>query len=40
LFGERRRLREDLLADAATAELRKLFPKMHHCPSGAPRRRR
>jgi hypothetical protein len=40
LFGERRRLQEDLLADAATAELRKLFPKMHHCPSGAPRRRR
>ncbi len=39
LFGDRRRLQEDLLADAANAELRKLFPKMHGCPSGAHRRR-
>ena len=40
LFGDRRRLQEDLLADAASAEVRKLFPKLRHCPSGAPRHRR
>ena len=39
LFGDRRRLQEDLLADAASAEVRKLFPKMRGCPSGAHRRR-
>jgi hypothetical protein len=39
LFGDRRRLQEDLLADAASAEVRKLFPKMRGCPSGADRRR-
>jgi hypothetical protein len=37
LFGDRRRLQEDLLADAARAEVRKLFPKMRGCPSGAHR---
>jgi hypothetical protein len=35
LFGDRRRLQEDLLADAAATEVRKLFPKMRRCPSGA-----
>ena len=40
LFGERRRLQEDLLADAANAEVRKLFPKARGCPSGAHRRAR
>jgi hypothetical protein len=35
LFGDRRRLQEDLLADAAATEVRKLFPKMRGCPSGA-----
>jgi hypothetical protein len=40
LFGDRRRLQEDLLADAARTEVRKLFPKVHGCPSGAPRRAR
>jgi hypothetical protein len=39
LFGDRRRLQEDLLADAATTEVRKLFPKMRGCPRGAHRRR-
>jgi len=39
LFGDRRRLQEDLLADAANTEVRKLFPKMRGCPSGAHRRR-
>jgi len=38
LFGDRRRLQEDLLGDAARAEVRKLFPKMRGCPSGAHRR--
>ena len=38
LFGDRRRLQEDLLADAANAEMRKLFPKAHGCPSRAHRR--
>jgi hypothetical protein len=38
LFGDRRRLQEDLLADAASTELRKLFPKVRGCPSGAQRR--
>ncbi|MGB9155449.1 MAG: hypothetical protein WCB20_03085, partial [Chthoniobacterales bacterium] len=32
LFGDRRRLQEDLLADAASAEVRKLFPKVPGCP--------
>jgi hypothetical protein len=40
LFGDRRRLQEDLLANAARTEVRKLFPKVHGCPSGAPRRAR
>jgi hypothetical protein len=39
LFGDRRRLQEDLLADAARAEVRKLFPKARGCPSGAQRGR-
>ena len=39
LFGDRRRLQKDLLADAARTELRKLLPKMRGCPSGAHRRR-
>ncbi|HWJ47859.1 MAG TPA: hypothetical protein VNS62_09410 [Candidatus Udaeobacter sp.] len=39
LFGDRRRLQEDLLADAANTEVRKLFPKVHGCPRGAQRRR-
>ena len=40
LFGDRRRLQEDLLADAAGKEMRKLFPKMRGgCPNSAPRRR-
>jgi|SRR6188472_588647 hypothetical protein len=34
LFADRRRLQEDLLADAARAEVRKLFPKVRGCPSG------
>jgi len=38
LFGDRRRLQEDLLADAASTEVRKLFPKLRGCPSGAQRR--
>jgi len=38
LFGDRRRLQEDLLADAASAEVRKLFPKARGCPSGSRRR--
>ena len=37
LFGDRRRLQEDLLADAANAEVRKLFPKARGCPGGAHR---
>ena len=40
LFGDRRRLQGDLLADAARAEVRKLFPKVSGCPSGAHRRAR
>jgi hypothetical protein len=40
LFGDRRRLQEDLLADAANAEVRKLFPKMRGCPRGAHRHAR
>jgi hypothetical protein len=41
LFGDRRRLQEDLLADAASTEVRKLFPKVRGgCPSGARRPRR
>ena len=40
LFGDRRRLQEDLLADAASTEVRKLFPKVRGCPSSAHRRRR
>jgi hypothetical protein len=40
LFGNRRRLQEDLLADAASAEVRKLFPKMRSCPNSSHRRRR
>jgi hypothetical protein len=40
LFGDRRRLQEDLLADAASTEVRKLFPKAHGCPGAVPRRRR
>lgn len=40
LFGDRRRLQEDLLADAARKEVRKLFPKVRGCPSGKQRRRR
>ena len=39
LFGERRRLQEDLLADAASAEVRKLLPKSRHCLRVAHRRR-
>lgn len=39
LFGDRRRLQEDLLADAASTEVRKLFPKVRGCPTGAHRRR-
>src|SRR5215813_7213736 len=40
LFGDRRRLQEDLLADAARTEVRKLLPKVRRCPSGAHQRRR
>jgi hypothetical protein len=40
LFGDRRRLQEDLLADAARAEVRKLFPNVRGCSSGAHRRTR
>lgn len=40
LFGDRRRLQEDLLADAASTEVRKLFPKVRGCRSGAHRRAR
>ena len=40
LFGDRRRLQEDLLADAANTEVRKLFPKVRGCPSGTHRRAR
>jgi len=39
LFGDRRRLQEDLLADAASTEVRKLFPNVGGCPTGAHRRR-
>ena len=39
LFGNRRRLQKDLLADAASTEVRKLFPKVRGCPSAAHRRR-
>ena len=39
LFGDRRRLQEDLLADVASTEVRKLLPKLCRCPSGAQRRR-
>jgi len=38
LFGNRRRLQEDLLADVANIELRKLFPNVHRCPTGPHRR--
>jgi len=38
LFGDRRRLQEDLLADAANAEVRKLLPKLRHCPGSVQRR--
>lgn len=40
LFGDRRRLQEDLLADAASTEVRKLFPQVRRCPRGAHRRAR
>jgi len=40
LFGDRRRLQEDLLADVAKAEVRKLFPKVRGCPSAVRERRR
>ena len=40
LFGDRRRLQEDLLADAASTEVRKLFPKVRSCPSNTHRRAR
>jgi hypothetical protein len=40
LFGDGRRVQEDLLADAATTEVRKLFPKGRGCPSRARRRPR
>jgi hypothetical protein len=40
LFGDRRRLQEDLLADAANAEVRKLFPKVRGCPMRAHRHAR
>jgi len=39
LFGDRRRLQEDLLADVARTEVRKLLPKLRRCPSRAQRRR-
>jgi hypothetical protein len=39
LFGDRRRLQEDLLADAASAEVRKLFSNMCGSPRGDRRRR-
>ena len=40
LFGDRRRLQEDLLADAASKEVRKLFPPVRGgCQSGAQRQR-
>src|SRR6266513_1749341 len=38
LFGDRRRLQEDLLADAANTKVRKLFPNVRGCPMGAHRR--
>jgi hypothetical protein len=38
LFGDRRRLQEDLLADAANAEVRKLLPKVRSCPNRGHRR--
>jgi len=39
LFGDRRRLQEDLLADAASKEVQKLFPKTRGgCPKGVQRR--
>ena len=40
LFGDRRRLQEDLLADAANTEVRKLLPKVRRCPNTVQRRRR
>lgn len=41
LFGDRRRLQQDLLADAASKEVRKLFPTIRGgCPGGARRRQR
>ena len=40
LFGDRRRLQEDLLADAASTEVRKLLPKVRRCPNTVQRRRR
>ena len=39
LFGDRRRLQEDLLADAANTEVRKLLPNLRHCPNDARRKR-
>jgi len=39
LFGDRRRLQEDLLADAASTEVRKLLPNLRHCPNDAGRKR-
>jgi hypothetical protein len=36
LFGDRRRLQEDLLADVASTEVRKLLPKLRRRPSGGP----
>ena len=40
LFGDRRRLQEDLLADAASTEVRKLLPKVRRCSNTVQRRRR
>jgi hypothetical protein len=39
LFGDRRRLQQDLLADAAATEVQRLFPKVRGCPSGGAHRR-
>lgn len=40
LFGNRRRLQEDFLADAASTEVRKLLPKVRRRPNSVQRRRR
>jgi hypothetical protein len=41
LFGDRRRLQQDLLADAASKEVRKLFTTIRSgCPAGARQQRR